>query len=67
MSGRTIIFLMLAVVVSFTALIIKSRMSQQPVPVAQAPVPVGKVLVSKRDITQGGFVQLQDQRFLALP
>lgn len=55
MSGRTIIFLMLAVVVSFTALIIKNRMSQQP-----APVPVGKVLVSKRDITQGGFVQLQD-------
>ena len=60
MSGRTIIFLMLAVVVSFTALIIKNRMSQQPAPVAQAPVPVGKVLVSKRDIMQGGFVQLQD-------
>ncbi len=60
MSGRTIIFLILAIIVSFTAIVMKNRMSQEPQAVEQAPVPVGKVLVGKRDIAQGNFVQAQD-------
>lgn len=60
MSGRTIIFVILAVIVGFTAIVLKSRMSQVPEPVADAPPPIGKVLVATRDIAQGNFVQSQD-------
>jgi pilus assembly protein CpaB len=60
MSGRTIIFLILAIIVAFTAIVLKNRMSQTPEPVAEAPVPVGKVLVTTRDVAQGNFVQAQD-------
>lgn len=60
MSGRTIIFLILAIIVAFTAIVLKNRMSQTPEPVAEEVVPVGKVLVTTRDVAQGNFVQSQD-------
>lgn len=59
MSGRTIIFVILAVFVAFTAIVLKNRSSDSG-PVADAPPPVGKVLVATRDIAQGNFVQSQD-------
>jgi pilus assembly protein CpaB len=60
MSGRTVIILILGILVAFTAVVMKNRMAQAPAPVAAAPVAVGKVLVAKRDILQGGFVQQAD-------
>src|SRR5688572_19190395 len=60
MSGRTLIYAIAAVFLAFTAIVVKNRMSQEEPVVAEAPAPMHKLLIAKRDVTQGTFVQPQD-------
>src|SRR5688500_16091523 len=59
MSGRTLIYVIAAIIVAFTAIVVKNRMSQEE-PVAEAPAPVHRLMIAKRDIMQGTIVQSQD-------
>lgn len=56
MSGRTIILLVAGIIAAFTAVSVRNRLSSQQ-PVAEAPVASARVLIAKRDLTPGNFVQ----------
>ena len=56
-SGRTLLFTIAAVIAAFTAISVRSRLSQAPVePVAVA----NHIIVAKHDISAGSFVGAQD-------
>jgi len=64
MSGRTLLFIIAAVIAAFTAISVRSRLSQAPV--EAAPV-ANHIIVAKHDLPAGSFVSAQDLEWGAPP
>lgn len=64
MSGRTILFLILAVVIGFGVIAVRNRMNEQP---QAQEVKAAKILVATRDISQGSFIESMDLEWKEMP
>jgi pilus assembly protein CpaB len=55
MSRRTLLLLIAGVIAAFTAISVRNRLSQTPV--VEAPVQTTRIVVAKRDLPPGSFIQ----------
>lgn len=56
MSRRTLLLLIAGVIAAFTAISVRNRLSQAPA-VVEAPVQTMRIVVAKRDLPPGSFIQ----------
>ncbi len=57
MSRRTLLLLIAGVIAAFTAISVKNRLSQTPTVVTETPVQSTRVIIARRDLPPGSFIQ----------
>ncbi len=60
MSGKTVLLMVAAVIAAFTAISVRNRLAQAPAPADVAVVATNHVVIAKRELAPGAFVQAQD-------